>query len=414
MLFYHCPTGCPASIGKGQVPIEAPSEPWPEPPGGPIRGSLDEEPEDFWEVTFERDFIVATRIHMLRRNRDFQPDPRNMPPGVNATMLESRRQTNLVFVDAGGGYWRMDAFREADAWTGSTTFVAPLRGNVSLRDLGITSLPGERERSRSPRDDNNPDDAGPAHPRIGNTHIRAPSEREVRPRLRALRWLSRKSIVEEKIEEEKKQDDQEEDVHQGGPVLPWELDQYKSPPVLKSKNKDEWDWSQPGWAIRAHGKPRKRKFHPIHREFPLDAKELESRRVTVRLYTGTSPVGIRSIEEDSWTAHQERQRTSQMQQWRGYTFFQIKVGKEKNSGWSSAKGRGIWGPSWTRRLRARRPREAWERCGPGSHISKGEGWRTREDYYTGEHYGGKTSDSIEPSGSRWRWGFGGGIFSFFF
>ena len=46
MPFYHCPTGCPASIGKGQVPIEAPSEPWPEPPGGPIRGSLDEEPED--------------------------------------------------------------------------------------------------------------------------------------------------------------------------------------------------------------------------------------------------------------------------------------------------------------------------------------------------------------------------------
>ena len=28
----------------------------------------------------------------------------------------------------------MEAFREADAWTGSTTFVAPLQGNVSLRD----------------------------------------------------------------------------------------------------------------------------------------------------------------------------------------------------------------------------------------------------------------------------------------
>ena len=30
-----------------------------------------------------------------------------------------------------------------------------------------------------------------------------------------------------------------------------------------------------------------------------------------------------------------------MQPWRGYTFFQIKVGKERNSGWSSAKDCGI-------------------------------------------------------------------------
>ena len=286
---------------------------------------------------------MATRIHMLRRNRDFQPDPRNMPPGVNATMLEGRRQTNLVFVDIGRGRRvindnrRTDVFREADAWTGSTTFVAPLRGNVSLRDLGITSLPGERERSRSPRDDNNPDDAGPARPRIGNTHVRAPQEREVRPRLRALRWLLKKpsseekieekKIEEKKIEEEKKSEDPEEDSHQGGPALPWELDQYKVPPMLKSKNKDGWDWSQPRWAIRAHGKPRKRKFHPIYREFPLDAAQLESRRITVKLHTGTSPLGIRSVVEDSWTAHQERQRTSQMQPWRGYTFFQIKVGR---------------------------------------------------------------------------------------
>ena len=222
--------------------------------------------------------------------------------------------------------------------------MAPLRGNVGLRDLGITSLPGERERSRSPRDDNNPDDAGPARPRIGNTHVRAPQEREVRPRLRALRWLLKKpsseeKIEEKKIEEEKKSEDPEEDSHQGGPALPWELDQYKVPPMLRNKNKDEWDWSQPGWAIRAHGKPRKRKFHPIHREFPLDAAQLESRRITVKLHTGTSPLGIRSVVEDSWTAHQERKRTSQMQPWRGYTFFRTKVRKEQNSGGRSTRNR---------------------------------------------------------------------------
>ena len=103
--------------------------------------------------------------------------------------------------------------------------------------------------------------------------------------------------------EEKTEEVREEDLHQHGRVLPWELEEYKVPPKLKNKNKDEWDWSQPGWAIRAHGKPRKRRFHPIHREFPLDAVQLESRRITVKLHTGASPLGIRSVEEDSWTAH---------------------------------------------------------------------------------------------------------------
>ena len=318
--------------------------------------------------------------------------------------------------------WRMEAFREADAWTRSTTFWAMLRGTVSLRDLGITSLPGERERSRSPRDDNSPDDAGPARPRIGNTHSRASSGQEVRPRLRALRWLSKKPNVEEKTEEGKKPDDQEEDLHQGGPVLRRELDEYKSPPMLKSKNKDEWDWSQPGWAIRAHGKPRKRKFHPIHQEFPLDAVQLESRRITVRLYTGTSPLGIRSIKEDSWTAHQERQRTSQMQQWRGYTFFQIKVGKENNSGWSSAKDCGVASKGIDPSARG-----SGDQVGSGGFARGGPEKRGKDagpvvTFLKAMAGGrGRTTTRVSttedkpptPSGSRWHWGFGGGIFIFF-
>ena len=366
---------------------------------------------------------------MLRRNRDFQPDPRNMPPGVNATMLESRRQTNLVFVDIGRGRrvindnWRMDAFREADAWTGSTTFVAPLRGNVSLRDLGITSLPGERERSRSPRDDNNPDDAGPARPRIGNTHIRAPGEREVRPRLRALRWLSRKPIVEEKIEEEKKQDDQEEDVHQGGPVLPWELDQYKFPPVLKSKNKDEWDWSQPGWAIRARAKTSETQVPPDSRRIPAGCKEVGVEEDHGEALHGHIAFG-HSVHRGGQLDSSSRATTDLANATMARIHLLPDQGREGDEFWRvvcegpwnhfeghRSKCEGLWGR--IRRLRARRPREAWEGCGPGSHISKGEGCRTRENY-AGEHYGGKTSDSIESSGSRWRWGFGGGIFIFFF
>ena len=149
----------------------------------------------------------------------------------------------------------------------------------------------------------------------------------------------KKPYSEEKIEEEKKSEDPEEDSHQGGPALPWELDQYKVPPMLKSKNKDEWDWSQPGWAIRPHGKLRKRKFHPIHRD---------------RVPAGCSAAGIEedhgeathghiafgdSVRRGGQLDHQERQRTSQMQPWRGYTFFQIKVGKGQNSGGKSTRNR---------------------------------------------------------------------------
>ena len=41
---------------------------------------------------------MAVRIHMLRRNRDSQPDPAAMPPGVNINMLEDRRLNHVVFV----------------------------------------------------------------------------------------------------------------------------------------------------------------------------------------------------------------------------------------------------------------------------------------------------------------------------
>ena len=59
--------------------------------------------------------------------------------------------------------------------------------------------------------------------------------------------------------------------------------------------------------------------------------DLESTRTTVKLFAGESGLGLKRIEEDSWTAPQARHATSKMQQWRGYTFFKIKEEKERQS-----------------------------------------------------------------------------------
>ena len=153
--------------------------PWPERPPGLVQNSVQK------EVTFEETRIVAVRIHMLRRNRDFQPDPAAMPPGVNINMLEDRRLNHVVFVDQERGRrtfvdnWRQETFREARAWTGSTTFWVPLRGTVSLADLQIDEKSGSRDRSRSPRDDNDPRDAGPARPRSREEPSSSQGDRQV-------------------------------------------------------------------------------------------------------------------------------------------------------------------------------------------------------------------------------------------
>ena len=364
--------GCPLLLGLGRRKREAPTMPWPERPSGLVQNSAEAEPEDFWEVTFEETRIVAVRIHMLSRNRDFQPDPAAMPPGVNINMLEDRRLNHVVFVDQARGRrtfvdnWRQDIFREARAWTGSTTFWLPLRGTVSLADLGIDENPGSRDRSRSPRDDNDPRNTGPARPRSREEPSSSQGERQVRPRLRALRWM-KKEFEEEviRVEQETKPNPQKEvDKDQTIHEAPWELEKYKVVP--QSKSKDQWDWSVPGWAIRAHGKPRKRRFHPIHRDFPVDAVDLESTRTTVKLFAGESRLGLTRIEEDSWTAPQARQATSKLQQWRGYTFFRIKEKDEKPSSGTQRRhrlrrlGRGLgrWGTSrvaqWSEELRRAR------------------------------------------------------------
>ena len=50
--FDHCPMGCPLLLGLGQKQDEVPAMPWPERPSGLVQNSVEEEPEDFWEVTF--------------------------------------------------------------------------------------------------------------------------------------------------------------------------------------------------------------------------------------------------------------------------------------------------------------------------------------------------------------------------
>ena len=102
-------------------------------------------------------------------------------------------------------------------------------------------------------------------------------ERQVRPRLRALRW--------------KKKESEEEVVR---------VEQETKPNPQKEIDEDQTIQGCPAVQGQgsAHGKPRKRRF----RDFPVDAVDLESTRLTVKLFAGESRLGLKRIEEDSWTA----------------------------------------------------------------------------------------------------------------
>ena len=142
----------------------------------------------------------------------------------------------------------------------------------------IGALPGQRNRSRSPRDDNNPQalEAAAAVEIQGSTHC----DRAVRPRLRALRFFSGGA----------KQGDGE------GPRTSGSQSDVATRP---------WDW----FKLRGN---------------PIPLKSLASRKdhgAMVRIY----PDGRRAV---SWTAARLWQHTSTMAQWRGYTILPAQGARE--------------------------------------------------------------------------------------
>ena len=100
---------------------------------------------------------------------------------------------------------------------------------------------------------------------------------------------------------------------------PWLLDEYKNPPTRKS---DLWDLKlldRYGWAIRAHGKLRKRSFHPIHRSTPWSATVISSTRTTCVFEKS----GRRRIITDVWSDPRCIEIDDLKEQWTGYSFFKV-------------------------------------------------------------------------------------------
>ena len=98
--------------------------------------------------------------------------------------------------------------------------------------------------------------------------------------------------------------------------LPWLSARFQAPVVNSS---DQWDltFMNQGWAVRVHGKARKRLYHPVHGTVPFDVALLSSERVTSRFLVNG---GHRRVLHDDW---RDSTRTSDDASWRGYTFFRL-------------------------------------------------------------------------------------------
>ena len=189
----HCPEGCPARK-EGSTD----GQPWffergvERPPEDDPRFSIEEEPEDFWDVEVNEREMVMTRIHMLPRHGDYQPRADALPPGASLERLEQRRQTNIVYEDMDLGRrfitdrWSEEAFRFRNAWRGATTFWMPLEREVMEGDAAVPQVRdadrgvGSRTRSLAPNGE-------------------AELSRPVRPRLQALRFQEVKVMKAEDL-----------------------------------------------------------------------------------------------------------------------------------------------------------------------------------------------------------------------
>lgn len=85
------------------------------------------------------------------------------------------------------------------------------------------------------------------------------------------------------------------------------------------KGKDKWMMSG-RWLIRAHGEPRRRSFHPVHRSCPVDLQRIKHQRATLVHEITDDVIGNRKLREDSWTSNHA---WSMDYRWRGFTIFEL-------------------------------------------------------------------------------------------
>ena len=110
----------------------------------------------------------------------------------------------------------------------------------------------------------------------------------------------------------------------------WMLPRFQVPVV---KSSDQWDltYMDRGWAIRVHGKARKRLYHPVHGTVPFDVALLSSERMTSRFLVNG---GHHRLLHDDW---RDSTRTSDDASWRGYTFFRlVRSATETPGNWDEA------------------------------------------------------------------------------
>lgn len=113
------------------------------------------------------------------------------------------------------------------------------------------------------------------------------------------------------------------------PTGPWHHGKYLYSPPVKSQN--AWTFVQVGtqqYWVRTHHLHRIQPFHPVHRNQPVQASDLSSRRVTIKFEIGGSGRPERVF--DHWTNRSEGHEwsTREGKRWCGYTFFEMKNNKK--------------------------------------------------------------------------------------
>ena len=111
------------------------------------------------------------------------------------------------------------------------------------------------------------------------------------------------------------------------PVWPWLQGKYLySPPV---KSQDSWSFvqleGQQYW-VGTHHTHRLRLFHPVHRNQPVQANQLHSKRITVKFEIGGTGQPERLF--DHWDRDGQERGTGDGKRWCGYTFFEMKDTKK--------------------------------------------------------------------------------------
>ncbi len=99
---------------------------------------------------------------------------------------------------------------------------------------------------------------------------------------------------------------------------PWMKSMFWNPPTAR---KDSWLMTMidEGWVVRAHGSGRVRRFHPLHKNVPVDPQHLDGTRVSV----GFNSRGAKMIATDMWTDPPSNLWEPKAE-WTGWTFLKLK------------------------------------------------------------------------------------------